>query len=409
MGGRFGWSPRERLVRKPSTPPNVSGPAARLVSPMRALGDAVPRGAFAVLLLGVALAASLLLAWQACSAAASQRAVSEAVLRDDAGLAAGELVRRGASEVGYQGHYVLSQALGSAGRSRSVLLRSEDGRIRRAAALVRRTFTMDSASGQVVFEGGDDPPVAAWLALHAAPPGDRGPYAVLNGVVGGQARSFVVTAKDAGRLPGYEVETRALSAFLAAADGRAGLLAARAFRPHLIVLDLMLPGLDGFRVLKALREDPGPPVLILTARGEEADKVRGLKLGADDYVTKPFGLLELLARVEALLRRTQRGPARRLEKFGVVEVDVGARAVRKDGRAVDLAPKELDLLLALLEAEGAAVSRLDLLRRVWGYPAAVVTRTVDTHVAELRRKLEDDSAQPQHVLTVRKLGYRLRR
>ena len=178
---------------------------------------------------------------------------------------------------------------------------------------------------------------------------------------------------------------------------------------HLIVLDLMLPGLDGFRVLKALREDPGPPVLILTARGEEADKVRGLKLGADDYVTKPFGLLELLARVEALLRRTQRGPARRLEKFGVVEVDVGARAVRKDGRAVDLAPKELDLLLALLEADGAAVSRLDLLRRVWGYPAAVVTRTVDTHGAELRRKLEDDSAQPQHVLTVRKLGYRLRR
>ena len=202
-------------------------------------------------------------------------------------------------------------------------------------------------------------------------------------------------------IEGYEVEV--------APDGRAGLLAARAFRPHLIVLDLMLPGLDGFRVLKALREDPGPPVLILTARGEEADKVRGLKLGADDYVTKPFGLLELLARVEALLRRTNRGPARRLEKFGVIEVDVAARAVRKAGRALELAPKELDLLLALLEADGAALSRIDLLRRVWGYPAAVVTRTVDTHVAELRRKLEDDPAQPRHVLTVRKLGYRLRR
>ena len=203
-------------------------------------------------------------------------------------------------------------------------------------------------------------------------------------------------------IEGYEVEV--------AQDGRAGLAVARARRPDLVVLDLMLPGLDGFRVLKTLRQDRDcPPILILTARGEEADKVRGLKLGADDYVTKPFGLLELLARVEALLRRTKRGPRRRLETFGDVEVDVAARTVRRRGSGVDLAPKELDLLLALLEADGAAVSRLDLLRRVWGYAAAVVTRTVDTHVAELRRKLEDDPAQPRHVLTVRKLGYRLRR
>jgi DNA-binding response OmpR family regulator len=172
----------------------------------------------------------------------------------------------------------------------------------------------------------------------------------------------------------------------------------------------MLPDLDGFRVLKALRaEDEAPPILILTARGEETDKVRGLRMGADDYVTKPFGLLELLARVEALLRRTQPGTARRLETFGEVEVEVAARAVRKSGLGVELAPKEFDLLLALLAADGAAVSRLDLLRRVWGYPSAVVTRTVDTHVAELRRKLEDDPARPSHVLTVRKLGYRLRR
>jgi DNA-binding response OmpR family regulator len=203
-------------------------------------------------------------------------------------------------------------------------------------------------------------------------------------------------------IEGYEVEV--------APDGRAGLAAARARPPDLLVLDLMLPGLDGFRVLKALREDSAPPpILILTARGEEADKVRGLKLGADDYVTKPFGLLELLARVEALLRRTRRAPARRLEAFGDVEVDVAARAVRKSGNGVELAPKELELLLALLAADGAAVSRLDLLRRVWGYPSAVVTRTVDTHVAELRRKLEDDAARPCHILTVRKLGYRLRR
>jgi DNA-binding response OmpR family regulator len=203
-------------------------------------------------------------------------------------------------------------------------------------------------------------------------------------------------------IEGYEVEV--------AADGRAGLDAAQARRPDLVILDLMLPGLDGFRVLKALRgSESCPPVLILTARGEEADKVRGLKLGADDYVTKPFGLLELLARVEALLRRTKRALAPRVLRFGAVEVDVRARAAQRDGREVGLAPKEFDLLLALLEAEGAAVSRLDLLRRVWGYSAAAVTRTVDTHVAELRRKLEDDPSRPRHLLTVRKIGYRLQR
>jgi two-component system, OmpR family, alkaline phosphatase synthesis response regulator PhoP len=202
-------------------------------------------------------------------------------------------------------------------------------------------------------------------------------------------------------IEGYAVEV--------AGDGRAGLAAARALRPDLVVLDLMLPGLDGFRVLRALREKAdAPPVLVLTARGEEADKVRGLKMGADDYVTKPFGVLELLARVEALLRRTQPALARRSFRFGDVEVDAAARAVRRRGSAVDLAPKELDLLLALLEADGAARSRVELLGRVWGYPAAVVTRTVDTHVAELRRKLEHDRARPKHILTVRKLGYRLR-
>jgi two-component system, OmpR family, alkaline phosphatase synthesis response regulator PhoP len=203
-------------------------------------------------------------------------------------------------------------------------------------------------------------------------------------------------------IEGYEVEI--------ASDGRAGLAAARRRRPDLVVLDLMLPGLDGFRVLKALREEPeAPPILVLTARGEEADKVRGLKMGADDYVTKPFGLLELLARVEALLRRIHHGRERRLEKFGNVEVDLLAREVRKGGSVVDLAPKELDLLLALVAADGAAISRVEILRQVWGYPSAVVTRTVDTHVGELRRKLEDDPARPRHVLTVRKLGYRLRR
>jgi DNA-binding response OmpR family regulator len=206
-------------------------------------------------------------------------------------------------------------------------------------------------------------------------------------------------------IEGYQVEL--------AADGRAGLASARRAPPDLVILDLMLPELDGFRVLKALRaESAALPILILTARGEEADKVRGLKIGADDYVTKPFGLLELLARVEALLRRSRGSgapDAAAVERVGDLEIQPATREVRRDGRPVELAPKEFDLVMALLRARGAVVSRLDLMRQVWGYSDAVVTRTVDTHVAELRRKLEADPARPRHILTVRKVGYRLKR
>ncbi len=197
-----------------------------------------------------------------------------------------------------------------------------------------------------------------------------------------------------------------------ASDGHEGLQQALAESPDLVVLDLMLPGLDGFRVLRELRKsDPKTPVLVLTARGEEADKVRGLRLGADDYVTKPFGLLELLARVEALLRRAGQAVAGGHWIFGDVEVDADRRAVARDGVPVELAPKELDLLVALLRRDGAVASRLDLLREVWGYQeaVAVVSRTVDTHIAELRRKLEAEPANPRHILTVRKAGYRLER
>jgi DNA-binding response OmpR family regulator len=190
-------------------------------------------------------------------------------------------------------------------------------------------------------------------------------------------------------------------------DGKEGLAAARRLAPDLLILDLMLPGLDGTRVLKTLR-DTGfeAPVLLLTARGEEADKVRGFRLGADDYVTKPFGLLELLARVEALLRRSARGTPAVL-RFGDVDVDTEKRIVTRAGSPVELAPKEYDLLLALLAAKGAVMTRQELLRRVWGYADAVVSRTVDTHVLELRRKLEADPASPRHLLTARKAGYRL--
>ena len=203
-------------------------------------------------------------------------------------------------------------------------------------------------------------------------------------------------------IEGYEVEV--------AEDGLLGLERARGWAPDLILLDLMLPGMDGYRVLRTLRADGNEtPVLILTARGEEADKVMGFRHGADDYVTKPFGVLELIARVEALLRRTRRGVAAETlaERFGEITIERACRLVLKDGESVSLAPLEYDLLLALFDRRGAVATRHELLREVWGHSAAVVSRTVDTHILELRKKLERDPARPRHILTVRKTGYRL--
>ncbi len=206
-------------------------------------------------------------------------------------------------------------------------------------------------------------------------------------------------------IEGYEVRV--------AEKGETGLEQAREWDPDLIILDLMLPDLDGYRVLQHLRKSGVmTPVLILTARGEESDKVLGFRLGADDYVTKPFGLMELLARVEAILRRVQ-GPSgsdvvegQDAEEFGAVRIDVRSRTVLRDGIELSLTPKELDLLLALIRRRGAVVSRLELLQEVWGHRAAVVSRTVDTHISELRRKLEEEPSHPRHILTVHKAGYR---
>ena len=196
-----------------------------------------------------------------------------------------------------------------------------------------------------------------------------------------------------------------------AEDGEAGLTDARSWSPDLVILDLMLPGIDGYGVLSEIRRDRNDvPVIILTARGEEADKVRGFRLDADQYVTKPFGVLELIERVSALLRRSSlrssAEPQHDMIRFGDVIVDVAARSVTRGGAPCTLTPKAFDLLLALVVRGGKVVTRQELLREVWGYGAFVLSRTVDSHIAELRRKVERDAARPQHILTVWKVGYR---
>lgn len=219
-------------------------------------------------------------------------------------------------------------------------------------------------------------------------------------------RGYAEALRNNLEIEGYEVDV--------AGDGAKGVTRALEWRPHLVILDLMLPEMDGFRVLRTLRQRGfDEPVLILTARGEESDKVMGFRQGADDYVTKPFGVLELLARVDVLLRRVARsrnGSAAvpTVSRFGDVEVHRASRLVTRRGAEVPLAPMEYDLLCALLDRNGAVLTRNELMREVWDYDAAVVSRTVDTHIVELRRKLEIDPAHPQHILTVRKAGYRLR-
>ena len=196
-------------------------------------------------------------------------------------------------------------------------------------------------------------------------------------------------------------------------DGREVLGTVRSWAPDLLILDLMLPGMDGYEVLRGLRAVTRElPVLILSARGEEQDKIRGFRLDADQYVTKPFSLLELLERVHALLRRATRdprGPTDGLLTFGTVTVDPAARIVTRDGAPVTLPPKAFDLLLSLIRREGRVATRVELLREVWGYGPLVLSRTVDSHVVALRRALEKDPANPRHLITVFKVGYRFER
>ena len=212
---------------------------------------------------------------------------------------------------------------------------------------------------------------------------------------------------------GYEVVT--------AADGTQALPTARAERPDLVILDVMLPGLDGFEICRVLRQEMSLPILMLTARDEEVDKIVGLEVGADDYLTKPFSMRELLARVKAQLRRVRilreefeasgREPADSESSvsvftFGELVIDESRREVQRGGEVLALKPKEFDLLTFLARNRGIALGRSLILERVWGWDFDGGSRTVDVHIRWLREKVEVDPAQPARILTVRGIGYR---
>jgi DNA-binding response OmpR family regulator len=195
-------------------------------------------------------------------------------------------------------------------------------------------------------------------------------------------------------------------------DGVIGAMHVRECMPRLVILDLMLPGRDGYDVLREIRDEGlRTPIMLLTARKDESDKLRAFKLGADDYVTKPVSIHELAARIRALLRRVhpEQLSGSGSIRVGDIEIHPATRSVRRSGSEVDLRPKEYDLLLALLRQRGRIVSRAELLRDVWGYQADTVSRTVDTHIAALRQKIEVDPLNPAYVITVRSAGYLVRR
>ncbi len=213
--------------------------------------------------------------------------------------------------------------------------------------------------------------------------------------------SLVLTLTDLLIDQGYLVET--------AMDGPSGLEKAQSHHFDLVILDVMLPGKDGLQVCRELRASGNHVIiLMLTAKTQLADRVAGLKLGADDYLAKPFEPPELLARIEALLRRSDKQAPVRVSRFrfGEVEVDFEKGDVAKRGKRINLAGKELDLLRYLIDHHGTVVSRNDLLQTVWDYQPGVSSRTIDVHVAWLRQKLEDQPQNPRHIYTIRGVGYR---
>ena len=212
----------------------------------------------------------------------------------------------------------------------------------------------------------------------------------------------------------YSLEREGFSV-LTATDGEGGLRLAREDSPDVIVLDVMLPGLDGLEVCRILRRETNTPILMLTAKGEEIDRVVGLELGADDYVTKPFSMRELLARVRAMLRRSGMGAeasagaaaaANTVLRAGDVEIDLTGHTAKVAGNALDLKPREFELLALLVSNKGRAFTRDQILERLWGYDYIGDSRTVDVHVRWLREKIEAEPGQPRKIITIRGVGYR---
>jgi len=208
-----------------------------------------------------------------------------------------------------------------------------------------------------------------------------------------------MTLRDRLRSEGYAVDL--------AADGEQGLQKVTHLPFDLVILDIMLPRRSGFDVCRDIRQAGlATPILLLTARGQTVDKVIGLKLGADDYVTKPFDTMELMARIEALLRRAAPRPSQDILQFGPIRMDLRGTEVTRDGEPVPLSAREFQLLRYLAEHEGATLSRAEILREVWGYEEGTFSRTVDVHIASLRQKLEQSPKKPQMILTVSGLGYK---
>ena len=212
--------------------------------------------------------------------------------------------------------------------------------------------------------------------------------------------NMIVGLKDSCEYEGYEVAV--------ARNGKEGLEKASTQKVDIILLDVMLPLMSGIDVCRTLRSRGiETPILMLTARGEEMDKVVGLEVGADDYVTKPFSIKELLARIRAHLRRaTKQVAAIESFTFGDVELNFKKYAARKGGQPLDLSAREFEILHYLIRRRGEIVTRDQLLDEVWGYDSTPVTRTVDNHIARLRQKIEPDPSAPQHIITVHRLGYR---
>jgi len=212
--------------------------------------------------------------------------------------------------------------------------------------------------------------------------------------------SIVMAVRDELLFEGFKVES--------AVDGPEAIKLAHELRPDVLLLDLMLPGLNGFEVCRQLRSEmPEMWIIMLTVRGQEVDRVMGLELGADDYVTKPFSLRELVARIKVGLRRQTGRRKSPLHRVGNIEIDLPSHRVTKNGAELSLTKKEYEILELLLSRPGEVITRDEFLNQLWGEDVYVTHRVIDTHMASLRKKLEDDPNNPEHILSVRGVGYRL--